>query len=94
MSVKYKILWSDQAEKDRDSIVRFIAKDNLDAALAIDDLFTQSSCKLLNFPLLGHKGRIINTYELVIHTHYILVYQLIQDRIEIVTILHSSRMFP
>ncbi len=88
------LIWSASAEKDRDNIVRFIAEDDIDSALAMDKLFSDYAYKLVNFPRLGHAGRVKNTFELLVHTHYILVYQINDNCIEILAIVHTSRQYP
>ncbi len=88
------IIWSNHAESMRDSIIRYIAQDNIEAAFEFDLLITEACEKLTHFPKIGRKGRISSTYELVIHSHYILVYLIKDMAIEIVTLVHTSRNFP
>ncbi len=88
-----KLVWTKHAENMRDSIINYIAEDNIDAALEMDLLFGQSAERLLEFPKAGKKGRLPSTYELVVHTHYILVYQIVDDTIESVALAHTSRQF-
>lgn len=46
-----KVVWTIPADEDREKIISFIAQDNLDAALEIDDLFTSVTNSLEKFPL-------------------------------------------
>ncbi len=88
------IFWLRSANNDRNSIIEFIAKDNIDAALKLDDLIESACLKLQEFPNLGKKGRLKNSLELLIHPHYFLVYRIEDDRIEVLALVHTSRNFP
>ncbi|HHW7568858.1 TPA: type II toxin-antitoxin system RelE/ParE family toxin [Mannheimia haemolytica] len=45
------------------------------------------------FPTMGVKGAIINTRELY-HNGYRIVYEVKENEISIITILHCSRLYP
>ena len=64
------------------------------AALEVDDTITAATLRLEEFPLLGRPGRIDGTRELVVHQHYILVYEVVDDTIIILMVLHTSRQWP
>ena len=89
-----KVTWSEPAEDDLDRIARYIAHDNLQAALELDDLLRSSANGLSAFPEKGRPGRFPGTRELVVHKNYILVYVITPDAIKIVTVLHSARQWP
>ena len=89
-----EIIWSAQAEQDLESIVEFIARDNVNAALEIDALLQNSAERLSAFPCQGKPGRVPGTRELVADEHYILVYVVSAEVIHIAAVLHSSRQWP
>lgn len=85
---------SEEAENDLDSIVSFIAKDDVDVAIRMDKLFRAKAGELAQFPLMGREGRIPETREWFAHKNYRLIYRVGKDAIEIVTIVHAARNFP
>lgn len=89
-----KVVWSVSAENDLDAIVDYIANDNIESALSLDDLIRQAADGLSAFPYKGKHGRVAGTRELVVRTHYIIVYAIAHDSVEIVTVLHTSRQYP
>jgi len=86
--------WSQRARQDRISIIEYIARDNIDAATAINAMLRDAAHGLLDFPQKGKSGRVVGTRELIVHKHYVLVYTCSQDAIRIVTVLHTSRQYP
>ena len=89
-----KVVWSEDAEESLDIIVSYIADDNLQAALEMDDLLRSAANGLASFPRKGKAGRIPGTRELVVHPSYLLVYILDDDIFHIVTVLHTSQQWP
>ena len=89
-----EVIWSAVAEADLESIVDYIARDNLMAALVLDDLLRNTAQDLAFFPKKGKPGRHPGTRELVAHEHYLLVYTVTGETVHIVTVVHTSRKFP
>jgi addiction module RelE/StbE family toxin len=91
-----RVVWTDPADEDRERIVSFIAQDNPQAAVEMDDLFTTSADSLVNLSARARPGRLPNTRELVVHRNYILVYGIDEDAdtIYIKAVLHSSQQWP
>lgn len=91
-----KVVWAVPAELDREQIIFFIAEDNPDAAIAMDDLIGNEAQKLALSPFIGRLGRVPETREWVIHKNYILVYQCDEenDVVYITAVLHTSRQWP
>ena len=91
-----RVVWTDPAEEDRVRIVLFIAQDNPQAALEVDELFTAAADSLATFPTRAKVGRISGTRELIVHRHYILVYGIDEeaDTVYIKAILHTARQWP
>jgi addiction module RelE/StbE family toxin len=88
------LIWSPQSIEDRKQIYAFIAEHDPRAAGELDGLFRKQANALLTFPDMGKPGRVATTRELVVHTHYILVYACTGNTVAILTILHTSRQYP
>ena len=89
-----EVVWSEEAEENLDTIVSYIADDNLQAALEMDDLLRSAASGLARFPRKGKAGRIPGTRELAVHPSYLLVYILDDTVLHIVTVLHTSQQWP
>jgi toxin ParE1/3/4 len=44
------------------------------------------------YPYLGHAGERAGTRELVVHTHYIVIYRLSEKGIEVLQVKHAARL--
>ncbi len=89
-----KIFWAESARYSRRKLIEFIAIDNVAAAIELDDLITFTANRLTEFPLLGKVGRIVGTRELVLHKHYVLIYEVAEGIVFILNILHTSQQWP
>lgn len=89
-----RVLWTASAENTLDLIVSYIADDDIDAALALDNLLRSAAKELAQFPLIGRPGRVNGTRELIVHPNYILVYGIVSDTIQIISVLHAAQHYP
>ena len=89
-----RVIWTPEAEQDRDDIWNYIAADNLVAATLMDKLFSDAAARLVTYPMLGQIGRIPGTRELVPHENYLLVYEVIQETAWILALVHTARQWP
>ena len=89
-----KLFWTPEAIQDRDDIYDHIEADNPAAALALDNLFSKKADRLVDHPGQGRPGRIVGTRELVAHRNYILVYDLAEDLVRVLRVLHAARQWP
>ena len=87
-------LWTLGAVQDRDGIYDYIEADNPAAALTLDDLFSEKARLLVDNPGLGRAGRVPGTRELVAHRNYVLVYDMADDQVRILRVLHAARQWP
>ena len=89
-----KIIWLKTALVDLDALTDYIAENNPQTALHIDDTIQKSIEKLALYPLAGREGRVEKTRELIIpHLPYIVVYKAAKQ-IQILAVLHTSRKWP
>jgi addiction module RelE/StbE family toxin len=92
--VALKILWSQEAIDDMDSIATYIEKDSPAYAKAVVKTFFSKAEILIDFPLLG---RIVPEYqnenirELFIYS-YRLIYNIEHNAINIIAIIHGKRL--
>ena len=88
------LFWTGEALRDRDEIYDYIEADNPLAALALDELFSEKAARLVDHPALGRPGRVAGTRELVVSSNFIVVYDLVGDRVRILRVLHAARQWP
>jgi addiction module RelE/StbE family toxin len=91
-----KLTWSPLAIADREDIFFYIAADNPAAAVALDQRIQEKAALLIDYPRAGRVGRVEGTRELVAHRHYILIYDVQddRDRVRILRVLHTARQWP
>lgn len=89
-----KVEWTSHALRDKDDIFLYIAADDVDAAFRMDALFDEAAARLAEFPDLGHTGAIPGTREILAHRSYRLVYEVRDNTVLIVTIVHTARHWP
>lgn len=88
------LLWTPEAVRDREDIYDYIEKDNPLAALALDDLIAKRTAALQDFPRMGRDGRVSDTFELVVHSSYMVVYDIVEMRVRILNVVHTARQWP
>ena len=89
-----KVVWTPEAEQDRLDIWDTIAADNPRAAACMDALFSDTAASLAQYPKLGRPGMIAGTHELILHESYRLVYEIEQETVWILALVHTSRQWP
>lgn len=89
-----KVRWTASARLDRLDIADHIAADSPRAAVRMDTLFTEAAESLARFPQMGRIGKIAGTREILPHESYLLVYEIEDDTIWILALIHTSRQWP
>ncbi|WP_091143370.1 type II toxin-antitoxin system RelE/ParE family toxin [Novosphingobium sp. CF614] len=89
-----KLFWTVEARQDRRDAREHIANENPVAALALDEMFTRKARNLLSHPALGRPGRMAGTRELIVHRNYLLVYDVSEQAVRILRVLHARRRWP
>ena len=91
-----KIVWTDLAVQDIDSIYQFIAKQNPKAALRVADTIYQSvEANLPDHPHAGRPGRVGDTRELVITgLPFIVPYRVHNNEVRVLRVIHAARKWP
>ncbi len=88
------VKWTTAAEQDRNDIWDYIARDNPVAAARMDELFDQAGTRLSTMPNRGRRGKLSGTRELMPHKNYRLVYEIVQDTVWIIALIHTARRWP
>lgn len=89
-----RVIWTPEAQQDRADIWDYIAADNPRAAVRIDELFSDAATRLAEHPKLGRPGKIVGTRELIPHESYRLVYEIEQETVWLLAIVHTAREWP
>jgi addiction module RelE/StbE family toxin len=89
-----RIVWTPEALQDREDIWDFIVSDNPKAAIRMDELFSNAVSRLTDFPLLGQTGKILGPRELIPHESYRIVYEIQQETLWILALIHTARHWP
>lgn len=89
-----RIVWTPEAEHDRAAIWDYLEAHDPAAAARMDGLFSEAVAQLADFPLLGHAGEVAGTRELTPHRSYRIVYEVINDTVWILVLIHSARQWP
>ena len=86
-----KVLFRVEALDDLDNHLTFIANENPVIAEQVGQRILSSIYSLEAFPRMGKKGRVADTYELVIRKlPYIVIYRL-TNFVEVLAIFHTSQ---
>lgn len=89
-----KLIWTEMSRDDRRAIREYIALDNPVAAVELDKQLSIRADQLTEQPESGRPGRVAGTRELVIHRHYVIVYEIVAAAVYILRVLHPSRRWP
>lgn len=88
------VRWTPEAEQDRRTIWDYLETRDPDAAIRMDQLFSDGAARLADFPMLGHEGEVPGTREITPHRSYRLVYEVVDDTIWILVLIHTARQWP
>ncbi|WP_256376542.1 type II toxin-antitoxin system RelE/ParE family toxin [Xenorhabdus sp. KK7.4] len=89
-----RLEWKPMALADREQIMEYIAQDNPQAAIALDDEFEASAERACLQPEMYKPGRVKGTREIVVRPHYILVYRVKRDILMVLRVLHAAQQWP
>ena len=86
------ILWTVDAQLDRERIYDYLDEMNPLAAIELDELIREKVSLLAHNNLMGRIGQKKETRELVVHPHYVVVYDIV-DTVRILRVLHTSQQW-
>lgn len=89
------VLWLEQALVDLDEALAYISQDNPAAAERLSiEVLAKADQLLSEHPYGGRQGRVAGTRELIVHKTYVLAYRVERDRVEVLAVVHSARLWP
>ena len=95
MRAGHRIEYAPRYFRRLEDIFDRIAADNPAAALRIIERIRVVVSRLAVRPAIGRPGRVQGTRELVVSgTPYIVPYRILDGRVQIITVLHSSQQWP
>jgi addiction module RelE/StbE family toxin len=89
-----KVFWVSAAEQDRADIIDYIGQDNPLASIRMDEVFAEAAARLADHPHLGKAGPVPGTRELIPHESYRLVYEVRNEAVWILALVHTARTWP
>jgi addiction module RelE/StbE family toxin len=88
------VRWVPAALQDRVDIFEHISGESPRAAVRMDQLFSDAAASLSESPLRGRAGSVAGTRELIPHESYRLVYEVEDDVVWILALVHTARLWP
>lgn len=88
------LVWLDSAREHLRSIVGYIAERNAPAARDLNERIAAVAERLVDHPHMFRPGRVSGTREALVHPNYLIVYQVTNEAVVIVSILHSRQLYP
>jgi toxin ParE1/3/4 len=99
--MRRRVLIRDAAENDIDQIARFIAQQNLSAALRFYDAVDETLTLLARMPRVGKQRTAIDpslkglrSWSVKWYRNYLIFYLPLNDGIDVVRVVHGSRDLP
>ena len=90
-----RIEWLPIADRDRASLLAYLAARIPNAALAMGDAIDAAVVRLALHPYSARQGRVAGTRELVVpRTPYLIVYRIEQAAVVILRMLHGAQDWP
>jgi toxin ParE1/3/4 len=89
-----KIRWTTKALDDLDILTDHIAEDNVRSALDIFELIQNCVIPASTHPHLFREGRVPGTREIVAHPNYVVVYEIADDCVLVLGVVHSRQQYP
>ena len=89
-----RLVWRPKARRDLLDIAAFIRQRNPVAAQRLAALILDAAERLPEHPYVHRPGRVPGTREAVVHPNYILIYRVLADTVEVITVLHARQKYP
>jgi addiction module RelE/StbE family toxin len=83
-------IWTESADADLQDIVAYIAKDSISQAFKVENVLLANADLLDTMPMMGKVGRAPDTRELVAMPNYLIVYELVNGKPEILRVKHAA----
>lgn len=89
-----KLVWTEAAATDLEDIVTYIWFDSPPAAKKIRQRVEATALYLRSQPFMGRIGAMAGTREALAHPSYKIVYQVNDETVSILRVVHTSRQWP
>lgn len=90
--MKLVLQYSFEAAEDLVAIWRHVASDNMSAADRLLDTIESGCDRLRDFPHMGPSREDLRSgFRMLVITGYVVLYRALEDRIQIVRVVHGSR---
>ena len=89
-----KLVWTSRAKRDLAEIAAYIWADNPAAARKIRSRVETVAAYLKSQPFAGREGAIAGTRESIPHPSYRIVYQVTDEAVFILRVVHTARQWP
>ncbi|TDB48693.1 type II toxin-antitoxin system RelE/ParE family toxin [Photorhabdus luminescens] len=85
--------WKPMALADREAIMEYIALDNPFAAIKLDNEFEVTAETACQHPNMYKPGRVKGTREAVVHPHYVIIYRVQGNLLQVLRVLHTAQQW-
>ena len=89
-----KLVWTAKARRELGEIVSHIWADNPAAAKRVRNRIETTAAYLKSQPFMGRSGAIAGTREAIPHPSYRIVYQVTDQTVSILSVVHTARQWP
>lgn len=89
-----KLVWTASARRELREIVLYIWHDNPAAAKRMRNRIETTAAYLEKQPFMGRPGAIAGAREAIPHPSYRIVYQVTDETVSILSVVHTARQWP
>ena len=89
-----RLIWVARARRELAEIVSHIWSDDPAAAKRVRSRIETTAAYLRSQPFMGRMGAIAGTREAIPHPSYRIVYQVADETVSILSVVHTSRQWP
>lgn len=91
---KKSVVWTADALRKLRAITDYIAERNPPASRRLEEAFVHCVQRIRTQPLMYRQGRVAGTREAVVHPNYLMIYQIQEKQIVIVSVVHARQQYP
>jgi len=88
------LIWLEPAVLQLEAALEYIAERNQAAAYHLEAEIHACAERLTKHPHMYRPGRVEGTREAVVHPNYILIYRVVAEAVEIVSLVHARQRYP